>query len=207
MSKGRVVIISGPSGAGKTSVVKRLLESSDLPLRLSVSVTTRPSRPGEVDGVDYRFMDDAEFHRLRNAGEFLESFEVFGRGYWYGTLKSTVDSILEGAECVLLEIDVNGMQQVTEVYPDAITIFVRTSSLEELERRLRARKTENDETIRARLNVAEREWRYKDRYQHDIVNDELGATVEQVRQLLIDSKGQESKRVVPSSPQSGERKC
>ena len=91
MNQGRVVIISGPSGAGKTSVVKGLLEESNLPLRLSVSATTRPARPGEVDGVDYQFMSNDEFQRRREAGDFLECFEVFGRGYWYGTLKSTVE--------------------------------------------------------------------------------------------------------------------
>ena len=184
MRKGRVVIVSGPSGAGKTSVVKGLLEDGSLPLCLSVSVTTRPPRPGERDGVDYYFMDDDEFQLRRKRGDFLECFEVFGRGYWYGTLKSAVDSVIDTGNSVLLEIDVNGMQQVIEVYPDAVTIFVRTSSLEELEQRLRARKTENDETIRARLKVAKHEWQFKDHYQHDIVNDELGATVDHIRQLL-----------------------
>ena len=186
MSQGRVVIVSGPSGAGKTSVVKRLLDAGDLALRMSVSVTTRPPRPGEIDGADYHFMSAEEFQRRRDQGDFLESFEVFGRGYWYGTLKTTVDEILENGDSVLLEIDVNGMQQVVEVYPNAITIFIRTESLEELERRLRARKTESDETIRARLAVAKHEWQFKDRYQHDIVNDSLDETAEKLRRLLSD---------------------
>ena len=164
--------------------MKGLLNDNELPLQISVSATTRPARPGETDGVDYQFMSDDEFQRRRNAGEFLESFEVFGRGYWYGTLKSNVDGILASGKSVLLEIDVNGMQQVVEVYPDAITIFVRTSTLSELERRLRARKTENDDTIRARLKVAKHEWQFKDHYQHDIVNEDLDATVEHLRRLL-----------------------
>ena len=164
--------------------MKGLLDDSDLPLRLSVSATTRPARPGEIDGVDYQFMPQEEFQRRRDAGDFLDCFEVFGRGYWYGTLKSAVDAILLNGENVLLEIDVNGMQQVIEVYPDAITLFVRTPTLAELERRLRARRTENDDTIRARLKVAEQEWQFKDHYQHDIVNDDLNATIQHIRQLL-----------------------
>ncbi|MCA9215562.1 MAG: guanylate kinase [Planctomycetales bacterium] len=184
MNKGRVVIVSGPSGAGKTSVIKRLLDEGDLPLRLSVSATTRPPRPGEVDGVDYHFLSKDDFERRRENGEFLETFEVFGRGYLYGTQKSTVEAILRAGNSVLLEIDVNGMLQVVKHYPDATTIFVRPPSLEELERRLRARKTENDETIHARLEVAEQEWQFKDRYQHDIVNSDLDETVERLKQLL-----------------------
>jgi len=184
MGKGRVVIVSGPSGAGKTSVVKRLLDNCGVPLRLSVSATTRPARPGEIDGVDYHFMSDEEFQRKRAEGQFLECFEVFGRGYWYGTPRSEVDAILDSGGWALLEIDVNGMQQAIQIYPDAWTFFVRTSSLEELERRLRARKTENDETIRARLDVAKLEWPYKEQYQHDIVNIDLDAAASEICQLL-----------------------
>lgn len=184
MGKGRVVIVSGPSGAGKTSVVKRLLEVCEVPLQLSVSATTRPARPGEIEGVDYHFLTDEEFRKRKENHEFLECFEVFGRGYWYGTLISEVDSILSAGEWVLLEIDVNGMKQVMETYPNAVTIFVRTSSLGELERRLRARKTENEDTIRARLKVAEHEWQFKDRYQHDIVNEEIETAVDDICQRL-----------------------
>ena len=92
--RGHLLIFSGPSGAGKTTVLRRVLEESKLPLKMSVSATTRPPRPGEIDGVDYHFLDAEEFQRRREAGDFLECFEVFGRGYWYGTLKESVTASL-----------------------------------------------------------------------------------------------------------------
>ena len=184
MAKGQLVIVSGPSGAGKTSVVKKLIDSCPVLLQLSVSATTRPARPGEKDGVDYHFLTDKEFQERRQAGEFLECFEVFGRGYWYGTLQKEVDAALEEGRWVLLEIDVNGMQQVAEKHPEAMSIFIRTRSLEELEQRLRDRKTENEDTIRRRLEVAQHEWPYKDQYRFDVVNDQLDETVEQICELL-----------------------
>ena len=187
MSAGRLVIISGPSGAGKTSIVKRLLEKSSLPIQLSVSATTRPARPGEKDSIDYHFLTDEQFQRKREGNEFLECFEVFGRGYWYGTLRETVQEELDRGKWVLLEIDVNGMRQVKEQFPDVISIFVRPDSLMELERRLRDRKTENEETIQRRLEVAKTEWKSKDEYMFDVVNDQLEPTVDRICRLLTDT--------------------
>ena len=187
MSAGRLVIISGPSGAGKTSIVKRLLEKSPLPIRMSVSATTRPARPGEQDGVDYHFLTDEQFQQKRSNNEFLECFEVFGRGYWYGTLRENVESDLSRGDWVLLEIDVNGMQQVQQQFPDVIPVFVRPDSLDELERRLRDRKTENEETIQRRLEVAKAEWKSKDDYMFDVVNDQLEPTVDRICQLLMET--------------------
>ena len=120
----RIVILSGPSGVGKTTIVKRLLEDCELPLRLSVSATTRPARPGEVNGVDYHFLDQEEFDVRRDLGHFLECREVFGRGYWYGTLKDEVEGSLAAGNWVLLEIDVEGAMAVFEQRPDAITILI-----------------------------------------------------------------------------------
>lgn len=181
---GKMVIVSGPSGAGKTTIVKRLVGECPLPLTLSVSATTRPPRPGEVDGVDYLFMSAQEFQQRRESGEFLECFEVYGRGYWYGTLLDSITSSLEEGKWVVLEIDVQGMQQVVAKFPQAISIFVRPASLEELERRLRGRGTESEETIQRRLEVARHEWQYKDRYQHDLINDRIDATVDVICRLL-----------------------
>ena len=184
MGVGKMVIISGPSGAGKTTLVKQLIAQCPLPLVLSVSATTRPPRPGEQHGVDYVFLADAEFQRRREAGQFLECFEVYGRGYWYGTLRETVSSSLLEGKWVVLEIDVQGMQSVIASFPDAISVFVRPQSLVELEQRLRGRGTETEETIQRRLEVARHEWQFKDRYRYDVVNDDIDATVQQVCKLL-----------------------
>ena len=184
MKRGKLVIISGPSGAGKTTLVRQLLEKCPLPLELSVSATTRAARPGEQHGVDYHFLSAHEFQRRRRQGEFLECFEVFGRGYWYGTLRKEVATGLAAGKWVVLEIDVQGMQSVVAEYPDAISLFVRPASLGELERRLRGRGTETEETIQRRLEVARHEWKFKDQYTHDIVNDSLEAAAAEMCELL-----------------------
>ena len=142
--RGKLIVISAPSGAGKTTLLKLLFERFPT-LVASVSATTRPPRPGEIDGVDYHFLTSEEFARRRTAGEFLECCEVFGRGHWYGTLSGEVSPSLAAGKSIVLEIDVKGTLAVLEAYPDAITIFVHPSSSEELERRLRGRGTESEE--------------------------------------------------------------
>jgi len=182
---GRLVIISGPSGAGKTTIVRRLInQCRERPLVLSVSATTRPPRQGEQDGVDYHFLSREEFERRRQAGEFLECAEVYGRGHWYGTLRSTVATGLEAGKWVVLEIDVEGASQVIPQFPDAMTIFIRPPDLESLEHRLRSRRTENEETIGRRLAAARHEWQAADTYQHQVVNHE--GQVEQTVALICD---------------------
>ena len=181
---GKMVIFSGPSGAGKTTVVREVLDKSPLPLELSVSATTRPPRPGEEDGIAYYFLSHENFMRRRVAGEFLESAEVFGRGYWYGTLHKTVCSSLDEGKWVVLEIDVQGMQSVVQAFPHAITVFVRTDTLDELERRLRNRGTETEETIQRRLEVARHEWQFANVYKYNVVNDILDRAVNGVCQIL-----------------------
>jgi guanylate kinase len=181
---GKLVIVSGPSGSGKTTVLTRLLADPPAPLKPSVSATTRPPRPGEREGVDYYFLSQAEFDRRRQQGEFLECFEVFGRGYWYGTLRSEVAPSLQQGQWVILEIDVHGMLAVTRQYPEAITIFLRPSSLDELERRLRARGTESEEAIQRRLQEARSELALADRYQHQVINDHVEQAVAQLAGIL-----------------------
>jgi guanylate kinase len=181
---GKVVIISGPSGAGKSTVLDRLLDECELPLVMSVSATTRAPRAGERDGVHYHFLSQDEFARRRQAGEFLECMEVFGRGDWYGTLASEVSSGLEAGKWVILEIDVDGALAVLETYPDAITIFLHPGSMQELERRLRSRGTESEQSLRRRLEVAQREMTFLDRYRHEVVNDNVAAAVKRICDIL-----------------------
>ncbi|MFZ5833166.1 MAG: guanylate kinase [Planctomycetota bacterium] len=177
---GKLVIFSGPSGAGKTTVLRRVFQRANVPLVASVSATTRPPRPGEAHGADYYFLSPDEFAARRARGEFLETVEVFGRGYWYGTLLSEVEERLAEGKWVLLEIDVQGAMDVAKKYPDAITVFLRPSSLEELERRLRGRGTETEDAIGARLAQARHELALAGCYRHQVVNDDLDRAVDEI---------------------------
>lgn len=184
MASAHLVILSGPSGVGKSSVVRRLLERCDLPLELSVSATTRPPRTGEVEGRDYLFLSPAEFQRRKANGDFLESAEVFGRGDWYGTLRETVTTGLKQGKWLILEIDVEGALQVLASFPRAVTIFIHPGSPQELERRLRGRKTESEVDIQRRLEVARRELSFADQYRFVVRNDDLDQAVNEICQLL-----------------------
>jgi guanylate kinase len=183
-AKGRVVIVSGPSGVGKTTVLRHVYQRAPVPLVASVSATTRPPRPGELDGVDYHFLTDEAFQRLQEKSEFLECFQVFNHGYWYGTLRSEVASGLAAGKWVVLGIDVRGALAVTEQYRDAITIFLCPSTMEELERRLRLRGTESEEAIQRRMARAKCELAMADRYGYKVVNDQIDQAVEQICNIL-----------------------
>ena len=183
-AKPHVIVFSGPSGVGKTTVVRLVMDKWPLPLTLSTSVTTRQPRPDEVAGVDYHFITQREFLRRREAGDFLESFEVFGRGHWYGTPRDEVAASLASGKWVVLEIDINGAMQVIEQHPDAITFFVSPDSLAELERRLRGRSTETEKRIQRRLEIARNELQFKDRYRHVIVNDDVERAANEITEIL-----------------------
>lgn len=183
---GKLVVISGPSGVGKSTVVKEVLARFPKNLRMSVSATTRPPRPGEQNGVDYHYLSQEEFTRRREAGEFLESVEVFGQGHWYGTLETEVRPSLEAGQWVILEIDVEGAEEVLERFNQALTIFIRPETLEELERRLRSRGTESEEAIQRRLSAARRELDLAGRYEIQVINDSVHEAVEEINQILID---------------------
>jgi guanylate kinase len=187
---GRLVIISGPSGAGKSTLLSKVFHDSHLPLRWSVSATTRPPRPGEVDGQDYHYLSHEAFEEKRKRGDFLECFEVYGGGDWYGTLKSEVAPRLAGGDWVVLEIDVEGTRTALEHYPDAITIFVRPGDIEQLGRRLRARGTEPEAQIQRRLEVAQREMESISLYRHAVVNNEIDKAVSDLCEILNEYKSE-----------------
>jgi len=182
--QGRVIIFSGPSGVGKTTVLKQIFKECKRPLLESVSATTRPKRQGETEGTSYHYITDAQFQKHHDAGDFLEAVEVFGRGHWYGTLKSTVQEGLDQGKWVILEIDVEGAQKVLVHYPEAITIFVHPGSAEELERRLRGRGTESEEALQRRLEVASKELDASSSYKHVVINQSVEQTATDICQIL-----------------------
>src|SRR3954452_7768148 len=171
----RLVVISGPSGAGKSTVVRELLSNCPLPLKMSVSATTRKPRRGEVEGEDYFFLTPEQFAVRRAAGDFLECKEYAGN--WYGMLQGQVTAGLAEGKWVILEIDVEGTLAVLEKHPEALTIFVHSGSIEELERRLRARNTETEEALARRLATARRELAKKDRYRFEVINRDVEQAV------------------------------
>ena len=179
---GPLIVVSGPSGSGKTTLVRDLVREPVWPLRLSVSATTRKPRPGEIDGVHYHFWDRERFLREAEAGAFLEWADNFGNGY--GTLRSEVEPHRAAGTGVLLEIDVKGWAHVHTICPDAVSIFIRTSSIEVLEKRLRSRHTESEEAIQRRLGGARAELARIDEYHYQVVNDDLVAARTEIHRIL-----------------------
>lgn len=182
----RVVVLSGPSGSGKTTIVERLIRQASVKLVKCVSATTRPPRVGEIHADSYYFLTPEDFAARRNAGEFLETAEVFGAGYWYGTLKSELERARRENGWAFLEIDVQGALRVMEEYPDAVTIFLEPPSIEECEKRLRSRATDSEETIQRRLKKVHDELKLADRYKYRVVNDELEHAIGQINAILTE---------------------
>jgi guanylate kinase len=175
-------------------VVRELIRTCDLPLVLSVSATTRTPRTGEINARDYHFMSREEFARRRANDEFLECKEVFGQGDWYGTLRDAVDAGLRAGQWVILEIDVQGALSVLEQRPGTISLFVHPGSPAELEKRLRRRGTDTEQSIARRLQVAADEMTYVSQYDFEVINRDVSETVQQICQLLKQSVSQESQQ-------------
>lgn len=183
MSRGNLFIISAPSGAGKSTLLKRLL--AEVPnLAFSVSHTTRAPRPGESNGREYHFVDRPTFARMRADQAFLEWAEVHGN--LYGTSRAAIEAQQAKGLDVFLDIDVQGARQLRDCgYPGAIFLFIAPPSWAELERRLRSRGTDPEETVQLRLDNARREMEDADRYDYLIINDQLDKAVETLRAIII----------------------
>ena len=177
---GTLYIVAAPSGAGKTTLVRLLLEGDDQ-IRLSISYTTRAPRPGEADGREYHFVDVPRFKAMIANDEFLEWAEVHGN--YYGTSKKWIHDQLTAGHDVLLEIDWQGAQQVRQLFPAAVGIFILPPSLEELARRLRGRGTDADEVINRRLAAAQAEMRHVGEFDYVIINNHLQEALEELRAI------------------------
>ncbi len=181
MHKGKLFVITAPSGAGKTSLIEAVMRE-DPSLKISVSYTTRPPRPGERNGVDYHFIDDATFLAMKNRGEFLESAEV--HGYRYGTSKKVILDAVKRGEDLILEIDWQGARQVRELYPDCVGIFILPPSIEELERRMRARGQDADAVIRRRVENAREELLHAGEFKYAIINKDFDTARRQLAEII-----------------------
>ncbi len=177
-----LIIVSGPSASGKSTLIRRLLEEKAWPLRLSVSATTRSMRPGELEGVHYHFCSEADFLKERDAAGFLEWAKV--HDHYYGTPVKEVTPFRQQGKGVLLDIDVQGAAQVRMRCPDAVSIFIRTSRFETLEERLRQRHTETEAALQKRVRNAQAELARAGEYQHQVINDDLDAALASMRLIL-----------------------
>jgi guanylate kinase len=190
--RGLLFVLSSPSGAGKSTIARMLLKKDD-GIAMSVSATTRPIRPGEKDGRDYHFVDDAGFDSLVAGGHFLEWAHVFG--HRYGTLKSEVLKTIEGGRDVLLDIDWQGTQQLKQVDPDIVRVFILPPSTEELERRLRARGTDSEDVIRRRMERAASEISHWAEYDYVLINNDAEKCRELVHNILKAERLKATRRV------------
>ena len=191
--KGNLFIITAPSGAGKTSLVRALLDGDDQ-IKLSVSHTTRPPRPGEEDGVHYHFVAESKFVELLGHGDFLESAQVHGA--YYGTSQSTVNTVLAQGLDLILEIDWQGAQQVRKQYPEAISIFILPPSMEALEQRLNNRAQDSAEVIARRLAAARDEMRHVAEFDYVTINDRFEHALEDLRAIVRSQRLRREKQLV-----------
>ena len=181
MSAPAVIILSAPSGAGKTSLARRLVACRP-DAALAVSHTTRPQRPGEKDGVDYYFVDKAGFEAMIAAGRFIEHATVFGN--YYGTSVEAIETLISGGKHAILEIDWQGARTVRRKFPEARSVFIMPPSLEALEERLKSRRQDADEVIAGRMRAAVNEMSHRDEYDYVIVNDQFDQAFARLEAIL-----------------------
>ncbi len=185
MRTGKVIILVSPSGGGKSTIAKRLFADFEN-LKFSVSATTRTPREGEQDGVHYHYISPEDFQKKIDSGDFLEWEEFYG-GTRYGTLRSEVDKKLNSGYFILLDIEVKGAENVKRIYGDeCLSLFIKPPSLQVLKERLQARGTENEETLALRLERAEEELTYADRFDRVIINDDLETAYAQVKDAVLE---------------------
>lgn len=181
MAKGQLYIVSAPSGAGKTSLLKSLCDGmSDI--CVAVSFTTRAMRLGEEDGVHYHFVSEATFKQGIEQNDFLEHAQVFDN--YYGTSKSAVEALLNSGQDVILEIDWQGAQRVRQLMPDAINIFILPPSVEALETRLKARQQDSDDVIQRRMSQAKTDMQHYSDYQFLVINDAFETALEELKSIF-----------------------
>ena len=183
MNKGILIVFSGVSGVGKGTILSQLMPMEELNLAYSVSMTTRKPREGEVEGVNYFFVSKDRFKQAIKDGELLEHARFVNNDY--GTPKKYVEEMLEKGKNVILEIEIRGAKQIMEKCPDALSIFIVPPSLEELERRLKERSSEDEQTIMKRIAKARRELKDIDFYEHVVCNDDLDVAVKEVRKIIL----------------------
>ena len=180
----KLIVFSAPSGSGKTTIVRHLLEQTDLPLAFSISATTRAPRGAEKNGEDYYFLNEETFKTKIRKKEFLEYEEVY-KGLFYGTLESEVKRLWSENKAVLFDIDVMGGISIKNSFPNkTLTVFVQPPSIETLERRLKLRNTDNEKTLQVRLNKAQQELDQADRFDKIIINDNLATTLSETEELV-----------------------
>ena len=180
----KLIVFSAPSGSGKTTIVRHLLEQTDLPLAFSISATTRAPRGAEKNGEDYYFLNEETFKTKIRKKEFLEYEEVY-KGLFYGTLDSEVKRLWSENKAVLFDIDVMGGISIKNSFPNkTLTVFVQPPSIETLERRLKLRNTDNEKTLQVRLNKAQQELDQADRFDKIIINDDLATTLSETEELV-----------------------